>query len=224
MKVSTGFKVVDDVTGGLALGHTLSIAGRSASGKSSLATQIAANLAKQGLVVGIIDPERSTQTISNNICKQIQGLDDMSTISSSCEFAKLYPKYIKPLNVETPDLKNIMELVKRIKFDDKLALFDAIVIDNIMLTTDDSWFFMHKFKQFLYNCNLIGIITHNISRNGFAYVPGTQQYINSTSDISITIGDNELTVGNNMYNNHPNVITAPYVLDKATRTFTEVII
>lgn len=223
MKVSTGIKVVDDVTGGLALGHTLSIAGRVASGKSSLATQIAANLAKQGLVVGIIDPELSTQTISNNICKQIQG-HDMSTISGSCEFAKLYPKYIKPLNVETPELKNIMDLIKRIKLDDKLALFDAIVIDNIMQTTDDSWFYMHKFKQFLYDCGLIGIITHSISRNEFAYVSGNQQYINNMSDVCINIGNDKLTVTNNMCNNQHAVVTAPYVLDKLTRNFTEVTI
>ena len=219
MKVSTGFESLDIISkGGLAIGDLLSISSSAGIGKTALSNQLAINLARQGMMVGIMGMETNVQLTSNQLCNNIHGCDISSLPNRTFEFAKLYPKYLKVLTFPNYELRSMLDSIERIKMQDKFTDFDVIIIDNITLLTEPTWFFIHYLKQFLYKCGLIGIITNQSSRIG-------DDYIKPRSDIHIEMLRNnseyELIVTNNTENDQVYQLSTPVKLDENTRAITE---
>lgn len=65
--ISTGFHMLDYITGGFGKGHLIIIAARPAIGKTSFACNIAANMARSGLVVPFFSIEMSKEEITERI-------------------------------------------------------------------------------------------------------------------------------------------------------------
>lgn len=74
--ISTGFVILDQITGGLKKGHVSVIAGRPSMGKTSFATNIAANMAGEGKAVAFFSLEQPSIDVIKRVLIAISGCSE----------------------------------------------------------------------------------------------------------------------------------------------------
>lgn len=139
--ISTGFKMLDSVTGGFQNGHLYTVAVRPGMGKTAFLLSVANNLAiKQNHSVGIFSSERSSEKITNRLIESETGMsleklrqgamkpserDHMHSLVSSIAKAKIFLD-------DTPAL-SVSELTKKSKQLKHVHNVDLIIIDYLEL-------------------------------------------------------------------------------------------
>lgn len=81
--ISTGFHMLDYISGGFGKGHLIIIAARPAIGKTSFACNIAANMARSGLVVPFFSIEMSKEEITERIALSEAQVDRYAATQST---------------------------------------------------------------------------------------------------------------------------------------------
>jgi replicative DNA helicase len=140
--VNSGFKEIDAYLGGLGAGRLITIAARPAIGKTTLAVNIAANVATAGQTVAIFSLEMAANELSEKMIvrearingSKVRGgwLDqrDVEAISGAVYNMSTWNLYMD----DTPALTTyeISTRAKKIKHDDKL---DLVIIDYLQLVS-----------------------------------------------------------------------------------------
>lgn len=80
--ISTGFHMLDYISGGFGKGHLIIIAARPAIGKTSFACNIAANMARSGLVVPFFSIEMSKEEITERVMLSEAQIDKYSAMQN----------------------------------------------------------------------------------------------------------------------------------------------
>lgn len=81
--ISTGFHMLDYITGGFGKGHLIVIAARPAIGKTSFACNIAANMARAGLVIPFFSIEMSKEEITERVMLSEAQVDKYAAMQST---------------------------------------------------------------------------------------------------------------------------------------------
>ena len=81
--ISTGFHMLDYICGGFGKGHLIIIAARPAIGKTSFACNIAANMARSGLVVPFFSIEMSKEEITERVMLSEAQVDKYAAMQST---------------------------------------------------------------------------------------------------------------------------------------------
>ncbi len=139
--ISTGFKMLDSVTGGFQNGHLYTVAVKPGMGKTAFLLSVANNLAiKQNYSIGIFSSERSSEKITNRLIESETGmsleklrlgtmkaseLDHMYSLVSSIAKAKIFLD-------DTPAL-SASELIKKSRQLKQVHNVDLIIIDYLEL-------------------------------------------------------------------------------------------
>ena len=140
--VSTGYPSIDEITSGLQKSEMIIVAARPSMGKTALALNMAENMARNGVPVGIFSLEMSRQQLtqrllssraqvsSHKIRRNLLSNTDMSAILSAANELMQVPLYID----DTPAL-SIMQLRAKARRLKQKHDVGAIFIDYLQLMT-----------------------------------------------------------------------------------------
>lgn len=134
----TGFDSIDKMTGGMHPGESIILAGRPAMGKTSLALDIAENVAREGLGVGIFSLEMSKEEIGEKRLLRQAGLNTMKMRSNQLhtdDYPRLHDAGLNlsklPIYVDDTASMNLAKIYSRAmrmkrEWDIKLFIIDYL--------------------------------------------------------------------------------------------------
>lgn len=145
--MSTGIKIIDDVTGGLRNTQFWIIGGATSSGKSALALQMSLSALKQDKRVGIVSLEMSGESIIGRMISASEGIDyDIIYNPHKYQLTKGQLKQMKYANERFMDFKLEVNDEGQVKMEDidgvvadmeKNGDLDMLVIDHMHLLSAD---------------------------------------------------------------------------------------
>ncbi len=137
-RILIGFDKLDNLLGGLTRGDMIVLAARPAVGKSALSTQIARNLSKQGLRIGIYNLEMNEDQIYERFLVNESALS-LNRVRNANYFLGDEEERFNNANEEIEKLENIIvtsdgcKKVSEIMHESKNMDFDVIIIDYLQL-------------------------------------------------------------------------------------------
>ena len=137
-RILIGFDKLDNLLGGLTRGDMIVLAARPAVGKSALSTQIARNLSKQGLRIGIYNLEMNDDQIYERFLVNESSLS-LNRVRNANYFLGDEEERFNNANEEIEKLENIIvtsdgyKKVSEIMHESKNMDFDVIIIDYLQL-------------------------------------------------------------------------------------------
>lgn len=137
-RILIGFDKLDNLLGGLTRGDMIVLAARPSVGKSALSTQIARNLSKQGLRIGIYNLEMNDDQIYERFLVNESALS-LNRVRNANYFLGDEEERFNNANEEIEKLENIIvtsdgcKKVSEIIHESKNMDFDVIIIDYLQL-------------------------------------------------------------------------------------------